>query len=127
MHTHIHAHMHAHIHAHAHACTQAKSRRRAQRLADERRSRVELFEIELLALGLTVDEAADLSEAELRRIWRDRVRRLHPDVSSSVGADAMATDPPGQVDGQVDGQVEAEAAPTIYELNQAYETIKRVL
>ena len=54
-----------------------------------------------------------LQFAELRRAFRAASKSLHPDVVAAAG-------------GQGQG-AELEGQPTIYELNQAYETVLQLL
>ena len=68
----------------------------------------------LALLGSLARDAGDLDETELRRAFRARSRLLHPDLNpNGEGVDAS--------------DFEGGVAPTIYELNQAFETVKKVL
>ena len=60
---------------------------------------------ELRVLGISRDEAAGLNMGRLRSIYRARSRDLHPDLNNP------------------DDHVE----PSIYEINQAYESVKKIL
>ena len=88
---------------------------REQRKTDEQRERLSLFETELTVLGDALDEAVAMDELQLRRVFRARSRELHPDV---IGDSAESTDAPGSDD---------EMLPSIYEINSAYEAVKKVL
>ena len=73
---------------------------------EDRLHRLALFDSELQLLGVTADEAKRLDDKSLRRAYRQRCRRLHPDVAAGGVR-------PGE--------------PTIYELNEAYEALRKVL
>ena len=80
----------------------------------EQRARLALFEPELAIFGITLDEVGELDERTLRTCFRDLSRRLHPDLNPT-GEGVRAED-------FKDGVV-----PSIYEVNQAFEAIKRML
>ena len=75
-----------------------------------------LFEAELAVLGVGVEEAVAMDEAGLRQVFRARSLELHPDV---VGA--------GAEEGRDEAGGGGAGVPTIYELNEAYEAVKKVL
>ncbi len=89
--------------------TQAQQKLRADRRAQDRRDRLSLFEAELAVLGIDAGALAELNERKLRRIYRQRSRELHPDLNAELASQ------------------DGEAEPTIYQINQAYETIKKQL
>ena len=66
-------------------------------------------------------DVPSLEEGELRRAFRERVRELHPDAA--VGGED--TDVMGAGDAAGGGGAEEEDG--IYALNQAYETVKKLL
>ena len=76
-----------------------------ERRAEELQERLALFERELQVLGIRMEDAARLDEAKLRKIYRARSRELHPDLNDE------------------DDGVE----PSIYEINEAYESLKKIL
>ena len=59
---------------------------------------------------MTVDEAVEMDEKSLRRAFRDRSRVLHPDVRDQQPAAEAG-----------------EALPSVYELNAAFEVVKKLL
>ena len=85
---------------------------RSRAKQSEQRERLAAYEAELRALGVTLDDAAAMDEPALRKTYRVRVRTLHPDLNLGGGK--------GQ--GQGAGEL-----PSIYELNEAYEVVKRAL
>ena len=80
-----------------------------------------------LTLGISVDEASEVDEAELRKVFRQRVRRLHPDAQTGVRVARGGSDGVDPTRGEGEGDEGEDAVPTIYAINQAYETVKRVL
>lgn len=72
--------------------------------AKEKYNRMALFESDLELLGLRLEDAAQLDEAAVRRAFRERSKALHPD--------ARADDVEG---------------PSVYELNAAYDAIRKLL
>ena len=89
--------------------SRAQQRIRAERRAQERCDRLALVDVELAVLGIEAEAVAGLDERELRRIYRQRSRELHPDLVGDVRPK------------------DDELVPTIYQINEAYETIKKVL
>ena len=76
--------------------------------------RLALFSSDLALLGIPLEEAgADLSEATLRRAFRARSRVLHPDAR--VAEDTEEDDDA------------VEQLPSVYELNAAFEAVKKLL
>ena len=75
----------------------------------EKRSRLALFESDLQLLGLTMEGAEALDEKTLRRAFRERSRLLHPDMREQADA------------------ADLEGVPSVYELNAAFEAIKKIL
>ena len=73
-------------------------------------------------LGIGADALADgMDQAKLRSIYRARSRQVHPDL---VGGEAEG----GAVTGGDEAAWgEGEAMPTIYDINQAYESLKKIL
>ena len=66
-----------------------------------------LFESDLVLLGLSVDDATELDENTLRKAFRNRSRELHPDARRDEPL--------------------PEGVPSVYELNAAYDAIKKIL
>ena len=102
---------------------------RAKSREDDQRSRLSLFEAELGVLGVPLEDAGGLDEPKLRQVFRKRSRLLHPDLNPAAAAAAAAAEAEGEAAG---GGEEADAmqgrvVPTIYELNQAYESVKKML
>ena len=81
----------------------------ASAAAKEKQTRLQLFEADLQLLGLSVDEALEIDEKGLRKAWRDRSRLLHPDVRDQRSEE------------------ELEGIPSVYELNAAFEAVKKLL
>lgn len=69
--------------------------------------RLSLFESDLVLLGLTIGRAAELDEKTLRQAFRRRSRELHPDARVGSEGDRVTT--------------------TVYELNAAYEALRKLL
>ena len=123
---------------------QERERMLVESEAKERYGRLALFEADLELLGVTVDEAVtmdakqltptpypptptlpltsppipnpnpnpnqvDMDEKSLRRAFRDRSRVLHPDVRDQHSAEELA------------------GVPSVYELNAAFEVVKKLL
>lgn len=88
---------------------QQRAKLREQTLAREKRSRMALFEADLGTLGLSLEEAVGLDERSLRRAFRERSRVLHPDVRAQQAAETL------------------EGVPSVYELNAAYEAVRKLL
>jgi len=82
----------------------------------DRIQRLSYFEPELQLLRLSMDDAAVLDERALRQAFRARSRDLHPDAQRVA---AM-----GKAEGEL---VPGAAEATIYELNQAYETLRKIV
>ena len=78
----------------------------------ERATRLAHCAPELQLLGLSASDAADVDEKVLRRAFRHASKALHPDVA-----------PQAEGDGDGDG----DGAPTIYDLNRAYEMLRLML
>ena len=76
---------------------------RVSAAAREKLDKLSLFESDLAMLGLTAEEAIAMDEKALRKVFRGRSRELHPDV------------------------VDGGEGPTVYELNAAYEAIRKLL
>ncbi len=74
--------------------------------AREKYDRLILFESDLDLLGITLEQAVELDEKGLRKAFRDRSRELHPDAQ--VGEDKAGI-------------------PSVYELNAAYDAIRKLL
>ena len=104
------------------AAAAAASGTDAEKWAEERRKQVQeegtqreklnklaLFESDLKLLGLSIETAADLDEKALRKAFRDRSRILHPDMRDQVSEEELA------------------GVPSVYELNAAFESIKKLL
>lgn len=70
-----------------------------------RLERLRYFEPELELLGLGLKDVPSLDDKALRHAFRQQSRVLHPDAN--------------------DGEADAEAR--IYETNQAYETLRKLL
>ena len=70
-----------------------------------RAERLAYFTPELELLGVHADEAAGLDERALRNAFRERSRRMHPDANGGVPANE----------------------DDVYHLNQAYETLRKLL
>ena len=68
-------------------------------MADER--------VEGELLGFTLQEARTLDEKTLRKAFRARSRELHPDVRSDYA--------------------DEQGIPSVYELNAAYEVVRKLL
>ena len=94
-----------------------KARRAAE--AQAKADRLALFASDLELLGIQLDEARELDEPTLRRAFRERARVLHPDVRGHSGAGA-----PG--DGEAGEQTQGHV-PSVYELNAAFEAVKKLL
>jgi len=88
---------------------QERERLRVEADAKERHGRLSLFEADLELLGVTLDEAVGMDEKRLRRAFRDRSRVLHPDVRDQRSAEELA------------------GVPSVYELNAAFEVLKKLL
>lgn len=86
-----------------------KEKLEASAAAKEKESRLQLFEADLELLGLSVDAALEMDEKGLRRAWRKRMQLLHPDVRDQRS------------------QEELEGIPSVYELNNAYAAVKKLL
>ena len=82
---------------------------KAESEAREKRERMALFAADLKLLGIEMDAAAELDERTLRKAFRDRSRELHPDVLAQKSPDEVA------------------AGPSVYELNAAFEAVKKLL
>ena len=81
--------------------------------AEERTRRLRLFEAELTLLGIPMEEASRLDDKQLRQAFRRRSRELHPDARAAAGESAPMFDGAGE--------------PTIYDLNEAYTAVRKVL
>ena len=76
----------------------------------EKMNRLSLFEADLELLDLSLEEDGPvLDEKTLRRAFRERSRVLHPDVRAQQRAE------------EVDG------VPSVYELNAAFEAVRKLL
>jgi hypothetical protein len=80
---------------------------------EERLRRLHLFEAELALLGISMDDAGSLDEKALRQAFRRRSRVLHPDAQPGAGEPGATV---------FDGE-----EPTIYDLNEAYTAVRKVL
>ena len=76
---------------------------RVSAAAREKLDKLSLFESDLAMLGLTAEMAIEMDERALRKVFRGRSRELHPDV------------------------VDGGEGPTVYELNAAYEAVRKLL
>jgi hypothetical protein len=72
--------------------------------AKEKYSRMALFASDLELLGLRLEDAAELDEAAVRKAFRERSKALHPDA-----------------------RTEDAEGPSVYELNAAYDAIRKLL
>ena len=77
--------------------------------ATEKLNRMKLFESDLEMLGLSLDDATELTSHSLRKAFRERSRVLHPDVIAQQRAE------------------ELEGVPSVYELNAAYDAVRKLL
>ncbi|KAL1499542.1 hypothetical protein AB1Y20_011744 [Prymnesium parvum] len=84
---------------------------RAEAALQEKHNRLALFASDLALLGIPLDEhtAGALDEKALRKAFRERSRVLHPDVRAQRLAE------------------ETEGVPSVYELNAAYEAVRKLL
>ena len=82
---------------------------------EERLRRLRLFEAELALLGIPMEDAGSLDEKALRQAFRRRSRVLHPDAQ------------PGAGEPQSGAAVFDGKEPTIYDLNEAYTAVRKVL
>jgi len=95
---------------------------RTEAEAAEKAKRLSLFASDFELLGLAVDKAAELDEKTLRKAFRDRSRVLHPDVRAS-----MSTSTTGADGARGESENEDEYLPSVYELNAAYENLRKLL
>ena len=98
----------------------ATARRDSARASGEAAARVKsltLFEDELSILGISIDEAPRLDEKRLRRALRNRAKQVHPDTKVDEAAPTSGSGGHSRPDGEL----------TIYDLNEAYEAVKKVL
>ena len=84
-----------------------KEKVREQAAREEKLYRIKLFEPDLKLLGLSLLDAPDLDEKRLRKAFRERSRVLHPDVR--------------------DESLDQKGVPTVYELNAAFEALRKLL
>ena len=77
--------------------------------ATEKLNRMKLFESDLELLGISLDDATELTSHSLRKAFRERSRVLHPDVRAQQRAE------------------ELEGVPSVYELNAAYDAVRKLL
>jgi len=84
-----------------------KEKVREQAAREEKLYRIKLFEPDLKLLGLSLLDAPDLDEKRLRKAFRERSRVLHPDVR--------------------DESLDHKGVPTVYELNAAFEALRKLL
>ena len=84
---------------------------RVEAAQQEKLNRLSLFESDLALLGIAVDAVtvAALDEKTLRKAFRERSRVLHPDVRAQRRAE------------------ETEGVPSVYELNAAYDAVRKLL
>ena len=87
----------------------AQEKARLEAELKEKRSRMELFASDLALLGIPLDEAAELDDKALRKAFRDRSRLFHPDTRDQRSPE------------------ELEGVPSVYELNAAFEAVKKLL
>ena len=78
--------------------------------AKEKYNRMALFESDLQLLGLSLEHAVDLDETAVRKAFRERSKALHPDARTGNEDDDSVT-----------------AGPSVYELNAAYDAIRKLL
>ena len=109
--------------------------------AEGRAQRFATFGSELRMLGLDPGDVPSLTERALRDAFRKRSRQLHPDLqaarraeaeAAAAGDDVDVAQPQGQATDGAPGaknaaDVESEPEPTIYELNEAYESLRKLL
>ena len=81
----------------------------------ERASRLAHCVPELELLGLSASDTAEVDEKVLRRAFRHASKALHPDVA------------PTRAEGDGGGDGDGDGAPTIYDLNRAYEMLRLML
>ena len=109
--------------------TERRERLRIEASATEKVRRLSLFASDLDLLGLSVEGAAQLDEKTLRQAFRARSRELHPDVRAGRAVPTDATGADGRTEGggtpMDDG--DGESSPSVYELNAAYEAIRKLL
>ena len=74
----------------------------------EKLNKLSLFEPDLELLGLRLEDAAELDEKALRKAFRVRSRELHPDAA--IGRES-----------------ELQGVPSVYELNAAFENLKKLV
>ena len=98
---------------------EAQVRLRERRRAEDLREQLALFVPELTILGLSVEDAAAMDDKGLRLVYRARSRSLHPDLNPGLRTSASGS-------AELEGE-EMQSAPTIYDINQAYESIKKIL
>lgn len=88
---------------------EAQEKMRVEAEAKEKYNRLALFESDLVLLGLSLEDAPNLDERSLRKAFRERSRVLHPDVRAQQEAETL------------------DGVPSVYELNAAYEAVKKLL
>ena len=113
------------------------ARRAEAARAEEQLARLRLFSTELEVLGIPLEAAAQLDAQSLRREFRQRARLVHPDLNpaaATTGEPGGAARDDGAARGAADDDEEqpweeaaAKNPPTISELNEAYEAVKRIL
>ena len=91
--------------------TRQREKLRLESEQQEKFNRLSLFQsdLELLGISLTEESAARLDERVLRKAFRARSRQLHPDAQLQQTPD------------------ERSNVPSVYELNAAYEAVRRLL
>jgi len=99
-----------------------RERLRLEAEAAEKAQRLRLFASDFELLGIDLGRAPDLDEKTLRKAFRERSRVLHPDAQvRTKGSD----DGGGSVDNEFDDS--EEKFPSVYELNAAYDNLKKLL
>mmetsp|Transcript_32292 Transcript_32292/g.53380 ORF Transcript_32292/g.53380 Transcript_32292/m.53380 type:complete len:430 (+) Transcript_32292:119-1408(+) len=89
--------------------TEAREKLRVETERKEKFNRMSLFESDLTLLGLTIEEAVNVDEKSLRKAFRNRSLVLHPDMRAQRRAE------------------DAEGIPSVYELNAAFEAVRKLL
>ena len=85
---------------------EAREKLQAEAELREKMNKLKLFESDLDLLGINMDDAQHLDQDKLRKAFRARSRELHPDVTQ---------------------EEERMGVPSVYELNAAFEALKKLV
>ena len=85
---------------------EAREKLQAEAELREKMNKLNLFESDLDLLGINMGDAQHLDQDKLRKAFRARSRELHPDVTQ---------------------EEERMGVPSVYELNAAFEALKKLV